>query len=70
MDNIFSESNIVNKEYYEGIKSMINCLICLNIIENPVQCTKCQHYFCSECITDILSIKSKINIINILQLYL
>ena len=53
MDKIFSESNIVNKEYYEGIKSMINCLICLNIIENPVQCTKCQHYFCSECINSV-----------------
>ena len=53
MDKIFSESNIVNKEYYEGIKSMINCLICLNIIENPVQCTKCQHYFCSGCINSV-----------------
>ena len=50
MEKIFSEKNIVNKEYYEGIKSLVNCLICLGLVENPVQCTKCQHYFCSECI--------------------
>ena len=50
MDVFFSENNIVNKEYYEGIKSMINCIICCNIIENPVQCTKCQHFYCKECI--------------------
>ena len=52
MDELFTEKNIVNKEYYEGVKSMINCLICLNIIEDPVQCSKCQHYFCSECINE------------------
>ena len=53
MEKIFSENNIINKEYYDGIKSMVNCLICLNIIENPVQCSKCQHYFCSECINSV-----------------
>ena len=52
MENFFSEKNIENKEYYDGIKSLVNCLICLGIIENPVQCTKCQHYFCSECINE------------------
>ena len=52
MEKFFSEKNIVNNEYYEGIKSLVNCLICLGIVENPVQCTKCQHYFCSECIKE------------------
>ena len=50
MDKIFSEKNIENKEYYGGIKNMINCLICLGIIQNPVQCSKCQNFFCSDCI--------------------
>ena len=44
------ENDIINKEYYEGIKHMVNCLICLNIIEDPVQCDKCQKFFCSECV--------------------
>ncbi len=49
----FEEQDIVNQEYYKGIKSMVNCPICLNIIEDPVQCDKCQHYFCSECIKQL-----------------
>ena len=53
MEKFFSEKNVVNKEYYDGIKSLVNCLICLGIVENPVQCTKCQHYFCSECINEV-----------------
>jgi len=46
---LFKEVDIVNKEYYEGIKSMVNCSICLEIIKDPVQCDKCQHCFCSQC---------------------
>ena len=52
-ENLFDEEDIVNKEYYEGIKSMINCLVCLNIVKDPVQCDKCQHYFCSGCIKNL-----------------
>ena len=47
---LFEENDIINKEYYNGVKEMINCTICLNIIEDPLQCNKCQHFFCSECI--------------------
>ena len=44
------EDDIINKQYYEKIKDMINCIICLNIIEDPVQCDICHHFYCSECI--------------------
>ena len=47
---IIQENTIINKEYYEGIKNMIKCVICLNIITDPEQCNKCQHIFCSACI--------------------
>ena len=33
---IINETDIINKEYYEGVKDIINCLICLNIIEEPL----------------------------------
>ena len=53
MVDLFEEKDIVNKEYYEGVKDKINCSICLNIIENPVQCDKCQKFFCSDCIKGV-----------------
>ena len=46
MVDLFEEKDIVNKEYYEGVKDKINCSICLNIIKDPVQCDKCQKFFC------------------------
>ena len=49
-ESLFEENDIINKEYYNGIKNMINCSICLNIIEDPLQCNKCQKFFCSKCI--------------------
>jgi len=50
---LFSERDIVNKEYYENIKDVINCSICSGIIKDPVQCNKCQHCFCSHCINEL-----------------
>ena len=52
-EELFNENDIENKEYYKGIKSMVNCSICLYIIEDPVQCNKCQHFFCSKCVKNL-----------------
>ena len=52
-EDLFDEKDIDNKEYYKGIKPMVNCSICLNIIQDPVQCNKCQHFFCSECVKNL-----------------
>ena len=53
MEDLFEETDIVNVEYYNGIKSMVNCPICLNIIKDPVQCEKCQNNFCSDCVKSV-----------------
>ena len=49
-ESFIKQDEIVNKEYYNGIKDIITCLICLDIVSDPVQCDKCQHCFCSKCI--------------------
>jgi len=46
---LFKEKDIVNKEYYDGIKEQVKCPICLDIVRKPVQCIKCQHFFCLVC---------------------
>ena len=48
-ETLFQENDIVNIEFYEGVKYMITCSICLDIIKDPIQCDKCQHCFCSNC---------------------
>ena len=52
-EDLFDEKDIVNQEYYNRIKNLINCSICLNIVKDPVQCDKCQHYFCSKCVKNL-----------------
>jgi len=47
---LFKEDEIHNKQYYEGIKDLIKCSICLDIVKNPVQCNKCQNCFCLLCV--------------------
>eukprot|EP00833_Pecoramyces_ruminatium_P018034 jgi/Orpsp1_1/1192066/evm.model.d7180000090323.1 len=46
---LFMEKDIVNKEYYDSIKELVKCPICLSIVREPVHCTTCQHIFCSVC---------------------
>ena len=53
MVDLFDEKDIVNKEYYNGIKDKINCPICLSIIEEPYQCSKCERFFCKNCILSV-----------------
>ena len=47
------EDDIINKDYLENIRDMVTCIICLNIIDDPVQCDTCQHSFCLDCITKL-----------------
>ena len=47
------EEDILNKDYFENIRNMVTCFICLNIMEDPIQCDKCQHSFCLECINKL-----------------
>jgi len=45
-----SKNDIVNKDYYEKIKSNIECSICLCPTLFPFQCSICKHIFCEKCI--------------------
>ena len=47
------QDEIKNIDFYEQIKEIINCIICLNIIEDPVQCSICKYNFCKECINKL-----------------
>ena len=47
------EEDIINKEYFENIRDMVTCIICLNIMEEPIQCGICQHSYCLECINKL-----------------
>ena len=47
------EEDISNKDYFENIRDMVICTICLNIMEDPIQCNICQHSFCLECINKL-----------------
>lgn len=52
-DCLFDENDIENKEYYKEVQSFVKCPICSNIFKDPVQCSKCQHCFCSECVKNL-----------------
>ncbi len=42
--------SIVNKQFFEGIKEIVICIICTGIVANPMQCKQCENIFCSDCI--------------------
>ena len=44
------ENTIINKDFFSGVKSMVTCIICYNIIQEPVMCSKCENFFCTLCI--------------------
>ena len=46
------EENIITeqKQFYESIKDLIQCLICKEIMIKPVRCKNCQSSFCRNCL--------------------
>ena len=44
-----NEDQIENFSEYEEILNSLNCCICLDIVKNPVECSKCQSLYCAEC---------------------
>lgn len=41
---------ILNTEFYNSIKDLVTCSICLNILINPVTCSKCETSYCKNCL--------------------
>ena len=51
------EKNVIKDALYESVENSITCLICLDIIIDPIVCMSCHHSFCNSCIHKWLSNK-------------
>ena len=51
------EKNVIKDALYESVENSISCLICLDIIIEPIECMSCHHSFCNSCIHKWLSNK-------------
>lgn len=49
-NNFLDSESIVNKPFFDGIKEMVQCVICTGVIFDPMQCTSCENAFCKKCI--------------------
>ena len=50
IEDYINEKTIINDENYNKIKDSIICLICQNIIIEPLMCMICKNTFCKKCI--------------------
>ncbi|TNV73127.1 hypothetical protein FGO68_gene11884 [Halteria grandinella] len=47
-----SPDEIRAPQLVESQLPMVTCIICLMVLSEPLECSKCQSQFCSDCITD------------------
>ena len=45
-----SDSLVINKTFYESLKSQYSCYICGYLLNNPKMCSECETTFCKECL--------------------
>lgn len=45
----FTDKNLIEDEYYLGIKDLVTCKLCHNILKEPMMCLECQKSFCKNC---------------------
>lgn len=50
IEDYINENTVINDEIYKEVKDSIICLICQNIIINPLMCMICKNTFCKKCI--------------------
>ena len=43
-----------DERFEPGVDQNFHCLICYNVLKDPVMCRRNQHYFCRDCITEHL----------------
>jgi hypothetical protein len=46
-------SRVVDLNKHEKVLSILKCKICLNILLNPYDCSKCGNTFCYKCINKL-----------------
>ncbi len=49
-NNLRNNFEIINKELFEQSKEVYSCMICQDILYNPVACSNCYTLFCEACI--------------------
>jgi hypothetical protein len=50
LQDYMNENYVVKDATYNEIEDSIKCLICMDIIIDPMMCTKCKSVFCKNCI--------------------
>lgn len=45
-------SEIVNPDFYNTVKDIVTCSICLGILIDPLSCNKCETSYCTKCLTN------------------
>ena len=46
-------SRVIDIDKYENILQILKCKLCLNILLNPYDCSKCGNTFCYSCINKL-----------------
>lgn len=59
MHDYINENSIVKDEIYKNFESSITCIICLDIIIEPMMCVKCKNVYCKQCINNWTKINNK-----------
>lgn len=50
LHDYMNKQYVVKSEYYKAVEDSVNCLICMDIIIDPIMCMKCQNVYCKKCI--------------------
>lgn len=54
-----NEASVIKDDIYNSLGNSIICIICLDIIIEPMMCMSCHHSFCNSCIHKWLKINNK-----------
>lgn len=52
LKNYINSDCITNISFYESIKDIVTCNLCLGILINPIECSSCESSFCKSCIEE------------------
>jgi len=49
-EHFIDESLVINKTYFDTLKSQLTCLICSGLLNTPLICSTCEIAYCQKCI--------------------
>ena len=52
IQDYINENCVIKNEIYSSLESSIFCIICLDIIIEPVMCVNCKNVYCKHCIDE------------------